>query len=504
MVQRNNNALKHFSNFLTPKGIVALLISSILPFALVKNFSKKTNDQILKVNTPLQASLANPVLPESYELSLTQHILNTLNRVEAPNMIEVEGMALLPLYYSPDSDYNSLNENLIPSFKPENAAFVISNTSSKENASKPAVPQENWKTIKTREKDSLGKIFNRMGLSNALLHEVMKDVPQVKTFNLKTNQEIKYVSSKNKLEKICFPLSPTKSLLVYKENKRYKSLVHTQKTNTYKRFLNATVQGSLYTTAKKNNIPFALLKQMSELFSTEVNFKRDVKQGDQFTIIYQAIYLKDKFVSTGDILAAAYKTKSKTFQAFRYTTKAGHTEYYNAEGASLKKAFDRYPLNFTHISSTFSNNRYHPILRYKKPHRGIDLAAPMGTLIRATGDGRISTIGRQNGYGNTIKIKHSKSHTTIYGHLLRFQKGISKGSFVKRGQVIGYVGQSGLATGPHCHYEFRINNEPKNPTTIGLPQGHPIPIKELSAFKGVKNLMLAELQSFEKTQLAKR
>ena len=133
---------------------------------------------------------------------------------------------------------------------------------------------------------------------------------------------------------------------------------------------------------------------------------------------------------------------------------------------SFKKAFSRYPIKFSHISSTFALSRYHPILHYKRAHKGIDLAAPIGTPIQATGDGVIAIIDRHNGYGNMIKIKHDKTYSTVYGHMLRFQKGLSKGSKVKRGQVIGYVGQTGLATGPHCHYELHVNNQPRNPTTI--------------------------------------
>src|SRR5690606_13274252 len=131
-------------------------------------------------------------------------------------------------------------------------------------------------------------------------------------------------------------------------------------------------------------------------------------------------------------------------------------------GESFKKAFSHYPIKFSHISSTFSNSRYHPLLHYRRAHKGIDLAASIDTPILAVGDGTISTIGRHNGYGNMIKIKHDNTYSTLYGHMLRFAKGISKGSRVKRGQVIGYVGQTGLASGPHCHYELHVHNQPRN------------------------------------------
>lgn len=180
----------------------------------------------------------------------------------------------------------------------------------------------------------------------------------------------------------------------------------------------------------------------------------------------------------------------------------GHSDYYSPQGTSLKNAFNRYPLRFSHISSTFSLSRYHPILHYRRPHRGVDLAAPIGTPILATGNGRIEIIGRQSGYGNMIKIKHNKSYSTIYGHMLRFQKGLSKGSYIKKGQVIGYVGQTGLASGPHCHYEFHINHQPKNPTTVNLPKGDSIPAREMTSFKANTNTLLAQLKSYETGRLA--
>lgn len=169
---------------------------------------------------------------------------------------------------------------------------------------------------------------------------------------------------------------------------------------------------------------------------------------------------------------------------------------------SLKKAFTRYPVKFSHISSTFSLSRMHPVLKRKRPHKGVDLAAPIGTPIYAVGDGRIVSIGRHNGYGNMIKIAHNKTYRTVYAHMLKFQRGLSNGSRVKRGQIIGYVGQTGLATGPHCHFEFHINSHPKNPTTVDLPRAAPIPTNELAAFQSQTGTLLAQMKLYEEAALA--
>ena len=272
---------------------------------------------------------------------------------------------------------------------------------------------------------------------------------------------------------------------------------------THNQYVTATLNGSLYTTAKRMNIPYKLIQQMAEIFTWDIDFAKDVRAGDQFSILYTAFYINDKQVGTGDILAVTYNNHGKIHEAVRHTTAYGGHDYFTPQGTSLKKAFSRYPVNFSHISSTFNLSRQHPILHYRRPHRGIDLAAPLGTPIRATGDGRITYIGRQNGYGNVIKINHQTIYSSVYAHLLRFQKGLSKGSVIHRGQIIGYVGQSGLASGPHCHYEFHINHQAQNPTTVALPRALPIASKELAAFKAQATHLLASLKLYESSKFAK-
>jgi murein DD-endopeptidase MepM/ murein hydrolase activator NlpD len=236
---------------------------------------------------------------------------------------------------------------------------------------------------------------------------------------------------------------------------------------------------------------------MTQILNKEIDFAHSIRAGDKFSIAYDAIYVENKKVGIGDILAVSYTNRGKLVQAVRHTKANGDVDYYTPQGESLKKAFSRYPIKFSHISSTFALSRYHPILHYKRAHKGIDLAAPIGTPIQATGDGIITIIDRHNGYGNMIKIKHDKKYSTVYGHMLKFQKGLSRGSKVKRGQVIGYVGQTGLATGPHCHYELHVNNQPKNPTTIGIPTAAPVPSREMAAFKAKTRTLFSKLKLFE-------
>lgn len=372
-----------------------------------------------------------------------------------------------------------------------------------ETTAEQPIEHNEWQTVETQNGDSLATVFSRLGLSAKTLHAIMKDNPHAKTLStLKPNQKLQFLIYHKTLEKLIVPLTTTQSIVVYRDADVYRTKINSRKMDSHNHYVTATVKGSLYNTAKRFNIPYQLIRQMTDIFNWEIDFSKDVRAGDQFTMIYKAFYIDDKLVGTGEIIAVTYTTKNNSYQAIRHTNAQGESDYFTPQGISLKKAFTRYPVNFSHISSTFSLSREHPILHYKRPHKGIDLAAPLGTPIRATGDGVIEIIDRHNGYGNMIKIKHNKTYSTVYAHMLKFQKGLSKGSKVKRGQIIGYVGQSGLATGPHCHYEFHINKKPKNPTTVHLPQADSVPAKELASFKANANSLLAHLKLFEEAYLA--
>jgi len=368
-----------------------------------------------------------------------------------------------------------------------------------------SVNNNEWNIIKTRKGDSLATIFNQLGISAKTLQAVLLNNPHKSTLNsLKPGQELQFLINQNRLEKLIVPLTTTQYIVIYRDNDRYKTKINTKKISSHNHYATAVVKGSLYSTAKHFNIPYKLVRQMSEIFNWQIDFSKDVRAGDQFTIIYEAYYSEGMLVGTGNIIAVTYTNRGHKYQAIRHKNNKGNYEYYNEQGKSLKKAFNRYPIEFSYISSGFSYSRNHPILNGRRAHKGVDLAAPLGTPIRATGDGTIKLIGHNNGYGKVIKIQHRNNFTTVYAHMLRFQKGLAKGSKVKRGQVIGYVGQSGLATGPHCHYEFQVNKKPKNPSTIHLPQSKSLTGQELASFKTQANTLLAHLKLFEEAYIASK
>ncbi len=383
-----------------------------------------------------------------------------------------------------------------------NQLISLPKEDSQKNNQQEGIQDNEWQTVITRPGDSMSVVFKRQGISPQTLHAILDHNPHAKIFSgIKPNLKLQLLMTKGVLEKLIITVSATQLLTVYREGSNYRTELKTQKTESHNQYATATVKGSLYGSAKRANIPYKLVQQMTGIFNWKIDFSKDIRAGDQFTIIYKGYFIDNNLVDTGEIIAVTYTSRGKSNQAIRYTFANGDYDYFTPQGTSMKKAFDRYPIRFSHISSTFSLSRIHPILHYKRPHKGVDLAASIGTPIHATGDGRVEMIGHQSGYGNMVKIAHSNNFTSIYGHMLKFQKGLSKGAHIKRGQVIGYVGQTGLATGPHCHYEFHINHNPKNPTTVDLPRSSPLPAREVASFKARAGTMFAQMKLFEEAYL---
>ena len=234
------------------------------------------------------------------------------------------------------------------------------------------------------------------------------------------------------------------------------------------------IRSSLFAATDDAGLSDAVAIQLAEIFSSQIDFHRDLRRGDRFAVVYEGFYHKGELVKTGRVLAAEFVNQGKRYRAIWFAANDGEGGYYTPEGRSLRRAFLRSPLEFSRISSGFSHARFHPILKTWRAHRGIDYAAPTGTRVRATGDGVVTFAGRKGGYGNLVIIQHAGKYTTYYAHLSRFAEGIRAGARVSQGQYIGYVGQTGLATGPHLHYEFRVNGVQQDPLRMALPEAVPI------------------------------
>jgi murein DD-endopeptidase MepM/ murein hydrolase activator NlpD len=237
----------------------------------------------------------------------------------------------------------------------------------------------------------------------------------------------------------------------------------------------AVIQSSLYGAADAAGLPDAITQQIAEIFAGDIDFYHDLRRGDRFSVVYEVLHVDGEPVKTGRVVAAEFVNAGRALRAFWFAERDGEGGYYSADGRSLRLAFLRSPLEFSRITSGFSLARMHPIFNTVTAHRGIDYGAPTGTPVRSTGEGKVAFAGQQGGYGNVVIVQHHGTYSTVYGHLSRFAQGLRTGSRVAQGEVIGYVGATGWATGPHLHYEFRVDNQARDPLRIALPQARPIP-----------------------------
>lgn len=265
----------------------------------------------------------------------------------------------------------------------------------------------------------------------------------------------------------------------------------------------AEIRSSLFAATDAARINDSVAIQLADIFSTDIDFHRDLRRGDRFTVVYEMYFDSGEPIKPGRVLAAEFVNQNKAYQAIWYEHADGKGDYYTADGKSMKKAFLRSPLEFSRISSGFTHARFHPILRRWRAHKGIDYAAGTGTGVKATADGVVESARFDRGYGNVIVLRHQQKYTTLYGHLSRFASGISRGARVSQGQTIGYVGSTGLATGPHLHYEFRINEVHQDPLRVVMPEAPPITPELRASFDKVAQPMAQRLGLLRQTNLAR-
>jgi murein DD-endopeptidase MepM/ murein hydrolase activator NlpD len=261
------------------------------------------------------------------------------------------------------------------------------------------------------------------------------------------------------------------------------------------------IRSSLFAAADAAGLSDNVAIQLADVFAGDIDFHRDLRRGDKFTVVYEMYFHEGRAIKSGRLLAAEFINQGKSYRAIWFQDGEGKGGYYTPDGKNLRKAFLRSPLEFSRISSGFAM-RFHPILQQWRAHKGVDYAAPIGTHVKATADGTVEFAGKQNGYGNLVMLKHQGGFSTYYAHLSSFAAGLHNGTRVHQGDVIGHVGQTGWATGPHLHYEFRVNNEVRNPLTVALPAALPIPAQELAAFSKLSAPLTAELNLLKNTNLA--
>ncbi len=277
------------------------------------------------------------------------------------------------------------------------------------------------------------------------------------------------------------------SILVQKLNGQFVSKLESVNFEKQIVFRSGRIESSLFAAADKAGMPDSVAIQLTEIFGSDIDFHRELQKGDEFKVVYEDLTLEGRSARSGRVLAVEFVNNNKPYKAYWFAPSGNRNAgYYNEEGRSLKKSFLRSPLAFSRISSGFTPRRFHPIQQRWKAHNGVDYAAPTGTPIMATASGTVKFSGWQNGYGNFVEIQHHSGYSTAYAHLSRFGKGVKVGQKVEQGDVIGYVGATGWATGPHLHYEFRVNRVPKNPLSITVAQAEPLDRNSFGEFKRVQ------------------
>jgi len=263
------------------------------------------------------------------------------------------------------------------------------------------------------------------------------------------------------------------------------------------------IQNSLFGATDAADVPDKIASTMADAFSGDIDFHKDLRRGDQFSVVYEAFYFDGRLIKTGQLLAAEFINQGKSYQAIHFKDPQGREGFFNADGQSLKRAFLKSPMPFDRISSGFSASRLHPVLNTWRSHKGVDYAAPTGTPVRAVADATVSFAGWQGGYGNLVLLEHKRPYSTAYAHLSRFGKNIKRGSKISQGQVIGYVGATGVATGPHLHYEFRVNGQQLNPLAMNLPTAYPLDSRYKALFASLAEPLTARLELLRNTNLSK-
>ena len=365
--------------------------------------------------------------------------------------------------------------------------------------------EEFWQIDQVRRDDTLATLFKRMTIRDEDAIKFLMLSPGARAINtqlipgrtieIKTDQE-------GKLLHLEYELDQENILVAGLTPSGY--LVTTQKLVLQNHHIlkSAAIVNTLFGATDDAGIPDQIALQIADIFSGEIDFIEDIHPGDKFNVIYEAFYNAGELMKTGNVLAVEFVTNGQKHQAIHFGDAEGKYAYYTPEGISLHKSFLRSPLEFTRISSSFSAGRYHPILQRIRAHQGVDFAAPMGTRIKASGNGEVDFVGRQGGYGNVIILRHENGISTKYGHMTAFASGLRKGMRVTQGDIIGYVGMTGLATGPHLHYEFLVNGAHRDPMAVALPTSVPIDRKYQKEFDEKSLDYMAKIEMLNRSLVA--
>ena len=360
-----------------------------------------------------------------------------------------------------------------------------------------------WREYKVKSGDNLARLFKRADIKPQQLDELMKSGDDVKTLRRIYPKDTIRILSDNAgvLQALRYDIDQKSYLMVEREQGVLVAKTYNHQLETRQTHANGVIDSSLFLAAQKAGISQNIIMELANIFGWDIDFVLDIRKGDSFTVLYEELYREGEKISDGKILAADFVNDGKIYRAVRYTNpQTNESEYYTPDGKSMRKAFLRTPVNFARISSRFTTSRYHPVLHKVRSHKGVDYAAKSGTPIYAAGDGKVIFKGKKGGYGKVMILQHGTKYTTLYAHLKTYNRKLKTGSRVKQGQTIAYVGKTGLATGPHLHYEFRVNGVHRNPLKVRLPESKPVPKRYMADFDLMTSPVIAQLDLVTRPQ----
>jgi len=362
-----------------------------------------------------------------------------------------------------------------------------------------------WYSERVQRGDTVAELMSRLNIEDPDASNYLRTSPETESFRkLSVGKEIQAeTSAARELISLRYLSNSDEQILINKQSDVFKIISLPAQFEKRLFVRTGEIKTNLYAAADAAGMPEAAANQLYELFSGDIDFHHDLRVGDKFTAVFEMNYHNGALMNTGRILSAEFINQGHVYRAIYFQEDDQHGDYYTPEGKSVQKAFLRSPIEYSRVSSGFSNSRFHPILNKWRSHKGVDFAAPAGTKVKSTADGIVTYVGRDGGYGNVVRINHQGRYTTVYGHLSRFALNLRKGQRVVQGEVIGYVGMTGLASGPHLHYEFKINGQQHNPMRVALPDAKPISNAYYSAFRVVADEFVARLNLLRNTNLAK-
>lgn len=362
-----------------------------------------------------------------------------------------------------------------------------------------------WRSERIQRGDTIAELLRRLNIDDAAASNYLRNDKAAESLQKLSTGKIVQAETRDdgSLVSLRYINNSGNQVIVENTSDGFTTRTSTIKVESRQIMRTGQISSSLYAATDAAGMSDAAANQLADIFSGDIDFHRDLRKGDSFSVIYEMNYSNGEPVSTGNILAADFINQGHQYRAFYFETSPGHGSYFSPDGKNMRKAFLRSPLEFSRISSGFSLARLHPILNKIRAHKGTDYAAPVGTKVKATADGVVTFVGRQGGYGNVVTLSHQGRYSTVYGHLSRFASGLHRGQRVSQGEIIAYVGQTGMATGPHLHYEFKINGQQHDPLRVALPDAKPINAIQKAQFQTATISITALLNTLSSSKLAK-